>query len=81
MSGKDVVHRDESNGILVQVPGATISEAQNTLLPAGPDVPEVMYVETECSGVGLVRIRYRAKKNPRRGFSNWFWVAEHAERA
>lgn len=74
------MHTDKTNGILVQVPGATISEAQNTLPPAGPDVPEVMQVQVECAGVGMVRIRYRAKKNPRRGFSNWFWVAEHAEK-
>ena len=71
---------DKPNGILAQVPGALIASGIGQLPWPGPDAPRETSTVVKHPELGLVRIQYRCMKNPRRDFSNWFWVAEHAER-
>jgi hypothetical protein len=70
---------DKPNGILAQVSGGLIATGIDQLPLPGPDAPREASTVVLHPELGPVRVQYRCMKNPRRGFGNWFWVAEHAE--
>lgn len=70
---------DKPNGILAQVPGELIAAGMGRLASPGSDAPARASTVVQHPELGPVRVQYRCMKNPRRGFTNWFWVAEHAE--
>jgi hypothetical protein len=61
-------------------PGSFIAKAMKTLPPAGPDVaPQTVEIDAR-PGWGLYRVTFIARRNPRQGMRNWFWVMDTGER-
>ena len=70
----------ENNGILAEVGGLYVSEADKTLPPAATAEDREYAVEIEAGHLGLVRIYFRKQKAKRAKHSHWFWLARRAER-
>ena len=61
-------------------PGEYVSRALQTLPAAGPDQP-LKTVDIDCGPLwGAFRITFIAKRNPRQGMRNWFWMMHKGER-
>lgn len=71
----------DDNGILGQVPGQYVAQAQQTLPPAATAEDRDYQVEIDAGHAGRVRIFYRKQKAKRGKFSHWFWAVKRAERA
>lgn len=70
----------DDNGILGQVPGQYVAQAQQTLPPAATAEDRDYQVEIDAGHAGRVRIFYRKQKAKRGKFSHWFWAVKRAER-
>lgn len=70
----------DDNGILEQVPGQYVAQAQQTLPPAAAAEDRDYPVEVDAGHAGLVRVTFRRQKARRNKTTHWFWSAKRADR-
>lgn len=72
---------DDDNGILAEIRGDVIGAAAARLPRAGRDQVAELVADADAGPpLGMVRIRYQAKRHRHGKSQSWFWVAVHAEK-
>jgi len=69
------------NGILAEVPGQYVAEAQLSLPPAATAEDRTYEIVIDAGHAGRVRLFARRKKVRHNKHSHWFWSVFRAERA
>lgn len=69
----------DDNGILEQVPGLYVAQAQQTLPPAATAEDRDYAVEIDAGHAGLVRVTFQRQKTRRAKRTHWFWQARRAD--
>lgn len=69
----------EDNGILEQVGGNYIAQAQLSLPPAVTAEDRDYPVEIDAGDAGMVRVIFRRQMTRRAKRSHWFWLARRAD--
>lgn len=70
----------EDNGILEQIGGNYIAQAQLSLPPAVTAEDRDYLVEIDAGDAGMVRVIFRRQLTRRAKRSHWFWLARRAEK-
>ncbi|CAB3627547.1 MULTISPECIES: hypothetical protein [Achromobacter] len=69
----------DDNGILEQVPGQYVAQAQQTLPPAATAEDRDYPVEIDAGHAGRVRVTFQRQKTRRAKTTHWFWRAQRAD--